>query len=116
MKQLLILALFLFTTCSEIKQSDCVGEWVLKQETTSVGTVLSVHSNQLSIRQNGTFQLEDIGKISGTWIFLHNDATNANYIILREQQGTFSTFAIDTLTTEQLILRNGFGRRLIYQK
>lgn len=116
MKYILLFTLLLFTACSQFDRSDCIGEWVLKQETTSVGSPLTLRSNTLVMHKDGSYELEELGKNAGKWFLMESSETKFPFIVFEEPAGIFTTYVIDSLSTHQLILRNGFGRRLIYMK
>lgn len=110
-----ILLIVLAASCSGDDEL-ITGTWKLKQETTSTGAQLSSGSGTLILAEAGTYLMYDQDTASGRWYLLKHRDTEQRALRLDAQEGVFSIYAVDTLTDKKLVLRTGFGRRMVFVK
>jgi hypothetical protein len=115
MRTLLPLFLLLLTACSG-NDSLITGTWTLQQETTSVGTPLAAARGTLTLDAAGTYVLKDNGISTGKWYLLKHRETEQRALRLDAREGVFNIYSVDTLTASRMVLRTGFGRRMVYVK
>ncbi|MGL5892756.1 MAG: hypothetical protein ACRC3B_22875 [Bacteroidia bacterium] len=112
---LLFSLILLVASCSSDDQF-ITGSWKLQQETTSTGAQLSAGNGTLIIDESGTYKMYDQDTASGRWYILKNRDTEQRALRLDAEEGVFSIYAVDTLTENKLVLRTGFGRRMVFVK
>jgi hypothetical protein len=115
LRTLLFTLVLLVASCSSDDEF-ITGTWQLKQETTSTGSPLSTGNGTLRIDASGTYSMYDQDTASGRWYILKNRDTEQRALRLDAQEGVFSIYAVDTLTENKLVLRTGFGRRMVFVK
>jgi hypothetical protein len=112
---ILFLLVLLSASCSGDDEL-ITGTWKLKQETTSTGAQLSTSSGTLILEEAGTYLMYDQDTATGRWYILKHRDTEQRALRLDAQEGVFSIYSVDTLTENKLVLRTGFGRRMVFVK
>lgn len=107
--------LLMLASCSSDDQF-ITGTWKLQQETTSTGAQLSTGKGTLILAEAGTYIMYDQDTASGQWYILKHRDTEQRALRLDAKEGVFSIYAVDTLTENKLVLRTGFGRRMVFVK
>ncbi|MCU0433632.1 MAG: hypothetical protein MUC87_09290 [Bacteroidia bacterium] len=116
MRKFLPAALLLLLTACQGNDSLITGTWTLQQETTSVGTPLEGAKGTLTLDPAGTYTLKETATSTGQWYLLKHRDTEKRALRLDATEGVFNIYSVDTLTASRMVLRTGFGRRMVYVK